>query len=108
MRVRVKLEISDREALASIRGHNLRDYLEDHGWLESGPWSGGRATLYLKGSEKGSQHILVPARHDTLDYAERTYDAVSTLSTVEGRSQLDIFCDLVDEGTKDSISILMH
>lgn len=105
MIVKVRLDIRDSDALATLRSANLHSYLQATGWTDNGPWGGGRATQYLKGLGKDAHVILVPTIVDTVDYASRMYDAVSTLSIVEERSQLDVFCDLVDDDIRDSMSI---
>ncbi len=94
----MRVEIQDAKALASLSLVSLRSYLKSHGWIDEGAWGGGRATLYLK--EHGGQtwDILLPMRDTVADYARSMADAVSAISKIEERSQLEVFHDLKSTG----------
>ena len=95
----MKVQIQDAEALSSLSLVSLRSYLKSHGWRDGGDWGGGRATLYLKEHDGETYDILVPMRDTVADYARGMADAVSAISTVEERSQLEVFHDLKSVGT---------
>ena len=94
----MKVEIRDREALESLSLVSLLSYLRSHEWVNDGSWGGGRANLYLREHGGRTCHILVPVRDTVADYAESMAEAVDVLSTVEERSQLDVFHDLSAAG----------
>ena len=94
----MKVEIRDREALESLSLVSLLSYLRSHEWVNDGSWGGGRANLYLREHGGRTSHILVPVRDTVADYAESMAEAVDVLSTVEERSQLDVFHDLSATG----------
>ena len=95
----MKVEIRDQVALSSLSLAGLRAYLKSRGWLDEGAWSGGRATLFLREHEGHTWDILVPALDTVADFARSMAEAVSVLATVEERSQLDVFYDLVGVGS---------
>ena len=106
----MKVKIQDKEALYALPLSCLRSYLKSRGWRDDGPWGGGRATLYLKEHDGQTLDILLPAR-DTMDgYARSMAEAVSTLSSVEDRSELDVYYDIIDEDNQPRLdeSITAH
>ena len=94
----MKVQIRDREALASLKTSNLRSYLQSRGWADAGVW-GERATVHVKEYAGRDWEILLPLRDTVADYAEVMAETVEILATVEGRSQLDVFDDLADPTT---------
>ena len=94
----MKVQIRDKHHLSSISIASLRSYLESREWMDDGAWGGGRATLYIKEGAGRSWDILVPTRDTVGDYASGMADALAVLADVEGRSQLDVFQDLMSAG----------
>ena len=92
------VQIRDREALSSLSLLSLRSYLNSRGWIDDGPWGGGRAVRYVKEHAGQTWDILVPVRDTAVGYAEGMAQAVKVLSEVEERSQLDVFYDLKATG----------
>ena len=94
----MRVQITDKPLLSSMSIASLRSYLESREWIDDGPWGGGRATLYVKESAGRSWDILAPTRDTVGDYASAMADALAVLAAVEGRSQLDVFQDLISAG----------
>ena len=86
----MKVEIRDRDAMASLKTLHLRSYLQSRGWDSGGFW-GERATIHIKEHGGRNWEILVPLRDTVADYAEAMAEAVAVLAAVEERSQLDVF-----------------
>lgn len=93
----MKVQIRDRDAMASVKTLNLRSYLQSGGWERGGNW-GERATIHSKEHGGRTWEILVPLRDTVSDYAESMAEAVAVLSAVEERSQLDVFRDVQGAG----------
>lgn len=93
----MKVEIRDRDAMASLKTLHLRSYLQSRGWDSGGFW-GERATIHIKEHGGRNWEILVPLRDTVADYAEAMAEAVAVLAAVEERSQLDVFHDLQGAG----------
>ena len=91
----MRVQIRDKEAMASLSTANLRAYLEARGWNNAGPW-GHWATIYNRERNGKLWEIAVPSREDGSDYAESMAWAVTTLADAEERSQLDVFGDLTN------------
>ena len=94
----MRVQITDKPLLSSMPIASLRAYLESREWIDDGLWGGGRATLYVKESAGRSWDILAPTRDTVGDYASAMADALAVLAAVEGRSQLDVFQDLMGAG----------
>ena len=93
------VQIRDRAALSSLSIMSLRSYLNSHGWKKEGPWGKRPATIYTKEHGGRRWEVLVPVRDTIADYAESMAEAVSVLASVEERSQLDVFYDLMGVGS---------
>ena len=92
------VQIRDRAALSSLSVVSLRSYLNSRGWNNEGPWGKRPATIHTKEYGGRSWEVLVPVRDTIADYAESIAEAVSILASVEERSQLDVFYDLMGVG----------
>ena len=92
------VQIRDRAALSSLSIVNLRAYLHSHGWTDAGIWGERPITIFAKEYDGRTWEILVPHRDTIGGYAEGMAEAVAVLSTVEERSQLDVFYDLAAAG----------
>ena len=91
------VQIRDRAALSSLPSTNLRHYLKTHGWEDAGRW-GKRATVHTKKYGGRKWEILIPLSDTVADYAESMAESIAILSTVEERSQLDVFYDILKAG----------
>ncbi|MYD62148.1 MAG: tetratricopeptide repeat protein, partial [Gemmatimonadetes bacterium] len=95
------VQIRDRAALSSLPSTNLRHYLKTHGWKDVGQW-GKRATIYTKKYGGRNWEILIPLSDTVADYAESMAESIAILSTVEDRSQLDVFYDVLKAGSGEA------
>ena len=91
------VQIRDRAVLSSLPSTNLRHYLKTHGWEDAGQW-GTRATIHKKKYGKRNWEILIPLSDTVADYAESMAESIAILATVEDRSQLDVFSDVLEAG----------
>ncbi len=91
------VQIRDRAALSSLSSTSLRHYLKNHGWKDAGRW-GKRATIHTKKYGGRNWEILIPISDAVADYAESMAESIAILSTVEERSQLDVFYDILKAG----------
>lgn len=96
----IKAHITDVEALERISVDALRAYLNSHGWTLQENWRG-RALVWTKDVNGQTRQILAPLHRHTGSYATRVVEAISGLAEAEGRSQLDVYDDLLTltEGT---------
>jgi hypothetical protein len=94
----MKVEIRDRSAFQALSHLDVRAYLAAQSWEEVGR-IGNKATVHLKRDAQSRQwEILLPSRENVGDYAERMADALRTISSVEDRSELAVFRDLLCAG----------
>ena len=93
----MKVQIRDRDAMASLTTLNLRSYLKSQGWADGGLW-GKRASIHAIEHGGRSWEVLAPLRDTASDYAESMAEAVAVLAAVEERSQLDVFRDVQGAG----------
>ena len=89
----MKLNIADTKALSELPPNAVTAYLRSHGW-----------TLLRDDSEIGVFHKVidgedmecdVPLRQTFRDYSRRIREILVNLSLIEGRSQYDIYEDLL-------------
>ncbi len=90
----MKVAILDSRALASVSLMSLRSHLKSRAWNDEGSWAGGRATVYSKEANGKTWDILVPTRDTVADYDRSMASAISILSEVEERSEIDVFHEL--------------
>ena len=103
----IKSTITDVDALERIQIDALRAYLNSHGWALRENWRDRVLVWTLDAetevSESGmlAAQILTPCHRHTGSYATRVSEAISQLAETEGRSQLDVYDDLLalTEGT---------
>lgn len=88
----MKVTITDSQALGTLRPLDLIGYLRTHEWSQVSKierrgsiWTGGPGDSY---------EVLVPLDVDLGDFSHRVADVLMTLSTVEKRSQAEIFHDI--------------
>ena len=94
----MKVQIRDRDALTSLPVMNLRAYLNSHEWTDIGNWGKRPITVFAKEDDGRTWEILVPHTDTIGGYAENMAESVAILATVEDRSQLDVFHDLMGAG----------
>lgn len=88
----MKARITDTDALLAIEPDVMRAYLVAEGWLTQGPW-GQTSEIFLRVGD--ATELLVPIRRDLGDYASVMSDIIRVLSDVEGRSELQVYGDLI-------------
>lgn len=90
----IDVEIRDVAALERISLAALRGYLESHGWELQENWR--ERVLIWTNERDGQVHkVLMPLHELSGSYATRIYEAISSFAELEGRSQLDVYYDLV-------------
>jgi hypothetical protein len=88
--------IRDPRALHSIRPLDLRTYLEGKSWVLKAAASDFGAAWVLRRPGAKTVEVLVPATTEIDDYATRISDLLSTLESVERRSQTEILVDVAN------------
>ena len=90
----VNVQISDRDAFGRVTLVGLNSYLESTGWERRTNWQG---RMQVWGCDRGAEstELLAPLREHSAGYAVRIGEAISDLAVWEGRSQVDVFQDLV-------------
>jgi hypothetical protein len=91
----MKVNIVDSPSLTQVRPRDVGIYLRRQGWTQSYQISNKLADVWRKAVGSFEQEALVPTTRDVSDYAERISRILSQLAAVEGRSQLDLWTDLV-------------
>ncbi len=94
----MRVQIRDRDALASISVVSLRAYLNSRDWASAGTWGERPITIFAKEHAGRTWEILVPHRDAIGGYAENMAESVAVLSAVEERTELDVFYDLKGAG----------
>ena len=92
------VQIRDSAALSSISISSLRSYLDSRGWDDAGKWGKRPIDVFAKELGGRTWEILVPRLESIGGYASNMADALAVLAAVEGRSQLDVFQDLMGAG----------
>lgn len=85
----VKATITDGYALGLLRPESIMEHLREHGWQERDT---NHCNIRVWGKDDVEVLVLMVAFRD---YAQRMGDTVKSLAEVEGRSQLDVYCDLM-------------
>ncbi|MCE2500112.1 MAG: hypothetical protein J4G13_04535 [Dehalococcoidia bacterium] len=89
--------IRDSDALRRVSPTILRAYLEAHGWTREETWRN-RILVWSKAHGEQIREILSPLREQSDAYAVRISEALTLLSELEERSQLDVYHDLIGAG----------
>ncbi len=91
----MKVIVRDAEIFKNIELHQLRKYLQSHGWCLDRRFLD-NATIWLKQEpQRGEFEILLPNNQDLGDYISRICEAIEILATAENRSQLEIIGELI-------------
>ena len=93
----MNVHIRDSAALSRITPPLLRRYLEVHGWTRGETWRG-RTTVWSTVYNEQRRQILAPLMELSDTYPVRISEAVSTLAEVQGRSQLDVYYEVIAGG----------
>lgn len=91
----MRVNIVDVTSLSQVRPKDLGVYLRRHGWEQSYQIANKLADVWRRSAFDVGEETLVPLSRDTADYAERISRILSQLARIEGRSQLDVWTDLV-------------
>jgi hypothetical protein len=92
----MKAFIQDAEALKSIAPTQVVTYLQEKGWHQDEFIENKASFWTLKGNEAEVTELLVPAHSRFRDFPLRISEILKTLSSIEGRSQIEIFNDLIN------------
>ena len=90
----VKVRIVDAEALSTPEPERMRSYLQDQGW-ERCTGKGERPEVWRLPVHDGTYEVLLPSSKEYLDHPQRVSEMLRTLSTVENRSELALWHELV-------------
>ncbi len=90
----MEVQIQDSEALRRVTPPMLCAYLKAHKWVHEQTWRN-RIMVWSRKQDELTQEVLVPLRQHSDTYAVRVSEAVATLSKLDGRSQLDVYYDLI-------------
>ena len=93
----MNVQIRDATAFQRISPVMLHTYLEARGWLHQETWRN-RVTVWAKEHEGQSFKIVALLREWADTYAAHISEAISTLSAMEERSQLNVYYDLLGAG----------
>ena len=93
----MNVHIRDSAALSRITPPLLRRYLEVHGWTRDETWRG-RITMWSTVYDEQRYQILAPLMELSDTYPVRISEAISTLAEVQGRSQLDVYYEVIAGG----------
>ncbi len=91
------VQIRDSAALRRVSPAMLRAYLEAHGWVHEQTWRN-RILVWSNTHHAQAPEILMPLREQSDAYAVRISEVVALLADIEGRSQLDVYYDLIGAG----------
>jgi hypothetical protein len=90
----VKADIRDTQALLTIPPVDAALYLRSKGWVESSSQPG-RASYWRLTVGDDEYEALLPLDHGLKDYALRMGELLHVLAVAEGRSQPEIYSDLL-------------
>ena len=97
----MEVQIKDSEALRIVTPPMLCAYLKAHKWVHEQTWRN-RIMVWSRKQDELTHEVLVPLRQRSDTYAVRVSEAVALLARLDGRSQLDVYYDLIDAG-KDAV-----
>ena len=91
------VQIRDSEALRRVSPTILRAYLEARGWVQEETWRN-RILVWSITQNEQVKEILAPLRELTDAYAVRISETIALLAEIEGRSQLNVYYDVLGAG----------
>lgn len=89
----MRATVRDSRTLSLIRPEDLHAYLSARAW-HNVRRSGEAGFLYRRILDDRKYYLLVPSTNEIDDFPQRIAHIVSTLESVEARSQLEIISDL--------------
>lgn len=89
----MRIDITDREALASVVSSDLLAFLRVLGWSQA-YLDADRMAVFRKEVSGSEAEVLVPLRPQLADYASAIHSVLEALADVEGLSQLQVFNDV--------------
>ena len=95
------VQIKDSDALRRVTPAMLCAYLKAHEWVHEQTWRN-RIMVWSRERDESLQEVLVPLRERSDTYAVRISETVALLAKMDGRSQLDVYHDLIGAG-KDAV-----
>ena len=99
----MRAEIRDRESLSEVSIADLQTYLRLSGWANEGSWAE-RATVFAKDVNGETITLKVPISSDFADYPSIVKNVISTVASVEQKSEISVFRD-VSEISYDVVRI---
>ncbi len=91
----MKVAVQDTATLRTLRPLEVAAYLRAKGWREEADFSG-KASLWLFEQPEGSAFdVTLPLRRSLADYTLRMEELLTTLASVEQRSQLEVLRDIL-------------
>lgn len=94
----MRVQIRDQAAMASLPIVNIRAYLNSNGWTYVGVWGERPIDIFAIDQRERTWEILVPHTDTIGGYAENMAETLAVLATIEDRSQLDVYYDLLGAG----------
>lgn len=88
------VQITDADELRRVVPMALRAYIQSNAWDHVETWRG-RIEVWSKEHDGQAYQILLPLRELSGSYAIRIHEAVEMFSELEGRSQLEVYNDLL-------------
>lgn len=90
----MKVDIRDVEAVRAVRPVDAAFYLRATGWLANEATANG-GSLWVRTVHDQEFEALLPMDHELRDYALRMGDLLAVLAAAEGRSQSEVYGDLL-------------
>ena len=90
----IKVQITDADALSAPTPERTLSYLQDRGW-ERGSEEGEKPEWWRLRTQDGTYEVIWPSSKAYVDYPRRVAELLRTLSTVEDRSELALWHELV-------------
>lgn len=91
------VQITDARALRRVTPVVLSTYLGTQGWVRQDAWKN-RIVVWSRNFDEVVGELLVPLREQSDAYSVRISEILALLAQLEGRSQLDVYYDLVGAG----------
>lgn len=89
----MKVDIRDMKAISSLRPLEVAAYLKSRSWAQQKVSA--TVSIWTKGTGDEMFEAAVPLDQSLKDYAIRMGEIVQTLAVAEGRSQADVYSDLL-------------
>ena len=100
----IRVSVKDKEAFKAIQPDTLEAYLTEKGWIKAEPHG---PYAYVWKLPETEYKVLVPVQNSLRDYILRVADIINTLEEIEGRTQLEILCELDSKPAKELAKLLL-